>query len=128
MSGVLLDTHVLLWLLTDDPSLGEGARATISGAPTVLVSSASVWEIELKRQLGKFTMPVDWFRALAQSGVKELPITWQHASSITLDRLDHRDPFDTMLVSQALSDGLQFLTADRAILSHDLPGVLDARR
>lgn len=124
---MLLDTHVALWLLADDPSLGPRARGLVRGAPSVHVSAASVWEIEIKRELGKLDAPDDLVDVLARSGVAALPITWAHARATPRTGLGHRDPFDRMLVAQARAERLVLLTADRRILAEQLPDVADAR-
>ena len=126
MSGVLLDTHVAMWLLGDPDRLGTRTRALLSTA-TVWVSAASVWEVAIKQQLGKLDLDADFTRALADSGVRELAVNWRHAQAHGAVELPHQDPFDAILVAQARDDGLRFLTADRAILAAGLPFVVDAR-
>jgi PIN domain nuclease of toxin-antitoxin system len=116
---LLLDTHVALWALADDPRLPARGRALI-GDPRnlVTVSAASVWEISIKHSLQRGDMPVSgeqalrWFR---EAGFALLPITPEHAAAVEqLPRL-HADPFDRLLVAQALSEPLHLLTHDAAV-------------
>lgn len=127
MSGVLLDTHVALWLVGDPDRLGQRARSLLSTRP-VWVSAVSLWEVAIKQQLGKLATDADLAATLRDAGVRELALSWPHAAGYAAATLAHRDPFDRMLVAQARSDSLDLLTADRAILASDLPFVLDARR
>ena len=127
MSELLLDTHVVLWLLDDSPRLGAGARSRIQSAGRVYMSAASAWEIAIKRSLGKLTMPADFAEAVAASGLHDLPITRAHGLAVDHAALPHRDPFDAMLVGQARSERLTFLTADGAILTA-WDEAVDARR
>jgi len=126
VTGTLLDTHVLLWLLTDDLALGDEARQVISDGPAYY-SAASTWEIAIKSDLGKVTIPDQLAAELRAAGLAELPVTAEHALAIREVALPHRDPFDCLLVAVARAEGLAFLTADRVLLTAGLPGVLDAR-
>lgn len=110
---LLLDTHVFLWCVRDDRQLGKAARATIANATEVYVSSASVWEATIKRALGKLDVDIDALvRAITGSGFIELPIAARHAAAVARLPDVHRDPFDRILIAQALSEPLRFLTAD----------------
>lgn len=113
---MLLDTHVVLWLLDDSPRLGARARAGLRSGDDVQVSAASLWELAVKAGLGKVTVPDDLPDLIAAAGLSLLPVTADHAWSIRDSVLSHRDPFDRMLVAQAGVEGLPFLTADAAIL------------
>lgn len=126
MNGLLLDTHVALWLLNDDPRLGEAARQSVLHAPVVRLSAASRWELRIKATLGKVVIPDDFVAGCAAAGLKDLPVTGTHADLVDMTALAHRDPFDALLVAQATAEGLLFLTADRKILSADV-GAVDAR-
>jgi PIN domain nuclease of toxin-antitoxin system len=99
---LLLDAHALLWWLADDPGLADGARRAIADpANDVLVSSATVWEIEIKRALGKLEAPHGLVATLEPAGFGTLPITAVDAESAGSLPPHHRDPFDRMLVAQA---------------------------
>jgi PIN domain nuclease of toxin-antitoxin system len=111
---LLLDAHALLWWLADDPTLARDAHAAIA-APSneVLVSAASVWEIEIKRALGKLSAPVGLVDAIDASAIGSLPITAVDAERAACLPPHHRDPFDRMLVAQALR-------LDAVIVSRDV--------
>ena len=112
---LLLDTHVLLWWLSDDHKLAKTAREIIANSDNeVLISSASAWEISIKAALGRLEIELDDLEeAIAKNGFRPLPIGLRHA--ITAGRLPnvHRDPFDRMLVAQASVEELRLLTHDR---------------
>lgn len=114
---LLLDTHILLWWLTDDPALPAALRTAIGDAGNdALVSAATVWEIALKQALGRLDFPVAETEAiLAENGFAPLPITTAHAAAAGgLPRL-HADPFDRMLVAQALCESLTLVSVDSQI-------------
>jgi PIN domain nuclease of toxin-antitoxin system len=125
--SLLLDTHVVLWWLADDPQLGRGAHDAIVGAPRVMVSPVTPWELEIKRALGKLVLPEDYLGAIAASGFESLAITMVHA--VEAGRLPgpHRDPFDRMLVAQARAERLTIVSADPQIARYEVE-VLDARQ
>ena len=110
---LLLDTHVYLWSVADDRRLSRQARALILDADEVFVSSASIWEAAIKARLGKLDADVNRLVAeIEASGFSELPVKAVHAARVR-DLPDiHRDPFDRLLVAQALSESLHLLTAD----------------
>ena len=116
MSTWIVDTHVLLWFLTDDSRLSSSARAMIEGPRNVLlVSVASLWEIAIKRAKGHLTAPHDLPDILSERGFGLLAIRPEHAWRVAdLPLEDHRDPFDRMLAAQALIEGLPVITTDDA--------------
>lgn len=114
--NLLLDTHVALWAITDSPKLGQRARELIANpANTVWISVASLWEIAIKHSLGRGDMPIDgtqakhWFE---QSGYQLLNIEAPHVLAVADLPLIHQDPFDRLLVAQALSEPLRLITHD----------------
>ena len=110
---LLLDTHVFLWCVMDDRQLGKSARATIAGANEIYVSSASIWEATIKKSLGKLDVDLEALvRAIAGSGFVELPITARHAAAVARLPDVNRDPFDRILVAQAMTEPLRLLTGD----------------
>jgi PIN domain nuclease of toxin-antitoxin system len=115
---LLLDTHVLLWWLADDPALSIQARHLIANEPEVLVSAASAWEIAIKRALGKLEAPEDLLEALDAGGIGRLPIELEHAVIAGALPHHHDDPFDRMLVAQARHEGLTLVTSDVRIASY----------
>jgi PIN domain nuclease of toxin-antitoxin system len=120
---LLLDTHVVLWWLTDDPTLSDALKETIDEEVDVFVSAVTVWEVAIKQQLGKITAPADLPETIRDSELRNLPVTSDHA--VTAGRLPllHRDPFDRMLVAQAVTEGLTLVTRDKALDAYDVPTV-----
>ena len=114
---LLLDTHILLWAVTNDSSLPAAGRALIEDdSNEVYFSAASVWEISIKHALGKTGMPISGAEALhwfVVSGYKELPIRAVHATA-ELDPI-HTDPFDRILVAQSLAEPLRLVTHDSTV-------------
>jgi len=112
---LLLDTHILLWWLSKSPQLSARAEQEIA-EPTnaIFVSAASIWEIRIKERLGKLKLPRSFARVLRNQGFEELPIMIEHAHAAGGLPLHHRDPFDRMLIAQAVSEGLTIVTHDRA--------------
>ena len=118
---LLLDTHVLLWALTDDPSLSAAARAAIvDGRNRVVVSAVSAWEITIKRSLGKLRAPADLAKEVAAHRFTPLAVSLEHALAVGALPDLHRDPFDRLLVAQAGVEGLTIVTRDRAIARYDV--------
>jgi PIN domain nuclease of toxin-antitoxin system len=124
---LLLDTHVFLWVAAGSRRLKSRPRAMIEAADEVFVSSASIWEIAIKVRLGKLTADVDGLvSAIVESGFTELPVRASHAAGVAGLPLHHTDPFDRLLVAQALWEPLQLLTADRVLARYgDLVKVCD---
>ncbi|MBI4278425.1 MAG: type II toxin-antitoxin system VapC family toxin [Armatimonadetes bacterium] len=119
VTRVLLDTHVLLWALTEPEKLSPRARGLIEDLKTtVLVSSASAWEIATKHRLGRLpeaeTVVHGYQNHLAALRATELAITGEHALRAGSMRDPHRDPFDRMLAAQALIEGVHLVTSDPA--------------
>ncbi len=117
-SRYLLDTHVLLWWLFDDPKLSSSAHDVIQAPDnTILVSSASGWEIATKHRLGKLPHAGEAARhlpsLLRNSRMTVLPITMEHALAAGALPGPHRDPFDRMLIAQGQIEGLPIVTSDR---------------
>lgn len=116
----LLDTHVMLWMLEDSASLSRKARALIEdGENELFWSAASFWELTVKSSLGKLKLAKDWIQVLErekeENRVQDIPITWRHCRLHENLPWHHRDPFDRLLICQALSEGLTLLTKDRNI-------------
>jgi PIN domain nuclease of toxin-antitoxin system len=110
---LLLDTHIYLWSVTDDRKLSKAARKLILEAEEVYVSGASIWEASIKAGLGKLDADVDMLVAeIEASGFLELPVRAIHAALVRNLPDIHRDPFDRLLVAQALSEPLRLVTSD----------------
>ena len=113
MSRVLVDTHALLWWLADDAALSRTAREAIADPINELLASAtSVWEIAIKRALGKLTAPDDLPDRILEGGFEWLDVSARHAWQVGALPPHHRDPFDRLLIAQALVEGLPIVTAD----------------
>lgn len=116
---LLLDTHVLLWVLTDSPRLSRKARSILSDSEnTCWVSAASAWEIAIKSRLGKLSLdgPLPaLLEAIAQAGLQTLDVTFRHATAVERVNPEHGDPFDRLLLAQCEVETLRLLTADRRL-------------
>jgi PIN domain nuclease of toxin-antitoxin system len=118
--SLLLDTHVVLWWLTDDPTLSEDIKVRLDHEPEVYVSPATVWEVAIKQSIGKLAEPADLPERIRGSGFRELPITSVHAITAGQLPLIHRDPFDRMLVAQAQCEDLTLVTRDADIHKYEV--------
>jgi PIN domain nuclease of toxin-antitoxin system len=116
---LLLDTHVLLWWLGNDPLLSQTANALIRDPENVIfVSAVSLWEIWLKESLGKLRLPASFEEKLMAQSFENLPLTASQTRQVALLPWHHRDPFDRMLVAQAITEKLTLLTADAAVAAY----------
>ena len=110
---LLLDTNILIWLLDGDSRLNSGARNLIVNAQAAFASSASIWEIAIKTRLGKLRIDTErMLDRLVLAGIGELPVSNLHAMATGKLPLIHNDPFDRLLVAQAIVEPLRLLTAD----------------
>jgi PIN domain nuclease of toxin-antitoxin system len=122
---LLLDTHVLLWWLGDSRRLPAAWRRAIADADTqVLVSAATIWEIAIKRGLGKVRIDLPAEVSLAglprACGFEDLVVKAEHAAAVQDLPPHHADPFDRLLIAQARYEGLTFVTADQAASRYDV--------
>ncbi|MCI2237798.1 MULTISPECIES: type II toxin-antitoxin system VapC family toxin [Kineococcus] len=121
MTTFLLDTHVLLWWLSDDERLPERMRAAVAdGENEVFVSAASAWEMSIKAALGKLTVPDGLHEELERQGFTELPVTVDDGLAAGALPRHHDDPFDRMLIAQAARRGLRLLSVDRRFSDYDV--------
>ena len=119
---LLLDTHAALWWLADDERLGAGAaRQLADDSNRVLLSAAVVWEVAIKRSLGKLEAPPDLAPTLLNAGVQPLAVTLDHAAAVETLPWHHRDPFDRMLVAQALAESATLVSRDARLEKYDVP-------
>jgi PIN domain nuclease of toxin-antitoxin system len=118
--SLLLDTHVILWWLTDDLTLSDEVKTRLDDEPDVYVSPASLWEVIIKQSIGKLSEPIDVAEVIRVSGFRELPITFRHAIVAGQLPLIHRDPFDRMLVAQARCEGLTLVSRDPHIQRYNV--------
>lgn len=118
---LLLDTHAAVWLLGNDARLSERAVDHFADdSNDVLLSAAVVWEVALKRSLGKLDAPTDMVNQLAGVGVRPLPITLEHAAAVETLPPHHRDPFDRILVAQAFSERAAIISRDEQLRRYDV--------
>jgi PIN domain nuclease of toxin-antitoxin system len=118
---LLLDTHAALWFLGGDERLSENARRHVTdGGNRILLSAAVVWEIAIKRALGKLTVPDEYLSLLLDAGVQPLAVSVAHAAEVERLPRHHRDPFDRMLVSQAMVEGGALVSCDEALAPYDV--------
>jgi PIN domain nuclease of toxin-antitoxin system len=114
--NLLLDTHVALWAITDSPRLSPKARELIESPKSIIwISAASVWEIAIKRSLARRNMPVsgqDAVRYFQKSGYRFLSIEVEHTIAVEALPAHHQDPFDRLLVAQALVEPMRLITHD----------------
>lgn len=119
---LLLDTHVLLWWLENPSLLSPDARDAIGTLRNdVLVSSATVWELAIKRRLGKLSAPPDLLSVILTCRFRVLSVTAEHALATGNLPDNHRDPFDRMLIAQAMLEAAVLVTRDERILEYDVP-------
>ncbi|MFI5297056.1 MAG: type II toxin-antitoxin system VapC family toxin [Polyangiales bacterium] len=116
---LLLDTHTFLWW--DEGKLPAKVNARIRAAKTVHVSAASAWEISIKAALGKIQVRGSFAEAIADYGFDELPIRCAHAELLRALPPLHRDPFDRMLIAQAIVEGMTLVTKDAAMKGYAVP-------
>ena len=128
MKRILLDTHALIWWMNGDLALGKFALECIENQNNqVYVSAASVWEMSIKRQLGKLECPLDLDFVIENMGFSKLPISVFHSEQAGQLPVHHKDPFDRMLIAQAQAEGLQIITKDEHFLSYGV-SLIDATK
>lgn len=117
---LLLDTHILLWWAIGDRRLTRAlVRVIESTESDVSVSAASLWEISIKRTLGRIDVELDaLLESIAADGFSELPVRFSHASRLGELPRHHDDPFDRLLIAQSIVEGRRLVTTDEAILGY----------
>lgn len=119
---LLFDTHAALWWLSDDDRFGPAAARQLSDADSqVLLSAAVVWEVAIKRALGKLNAPRDLAPTLIGAGALPLPVGLDHAAAVEDLPHHHRDPFGRILVAQATIEGAVLMTHDDAFRAYGIP-------
>ena len=127
MTRLLVDTHVVLWHVLDDPRLSPAPTAAIEAPDvTVTVSVVSFWEIAIKSALGKLETPADLPARVENLGFEPLPITSGHAWAVRGLPHHHRDPFDRLLIAQAQVERLPILSADPAFAAYDVETIWES--
>ena len=117
---LLLDTHIVLWAMADDPRLPRTLRDAVAGAEALFISAATVWEVAIKSSLGKLEVPADLFDRALAAGAQPLAITWTHARTVAGLPPHHADPFDRMMIAQARAEGLTLVSVDRQFAAYDV--------
>jgi len=116
---LLIDTQIFIWTVLDSYKLGPKAREIMLDADEVSVSAASIWEISIKIKIGKISGdPGEFLEAVEASGFRELKISGKHAAKVHELPFHHRDPFDRLLIAQALAEPMNFLTADTVLAQY----------
>ena len=124
----LLDTHTLIWFLENDPQLPASTRSLIETTPTIYISIASLWEIAIKTNIGKLNLsfPFNTIEPnLITLGITQLPITIKDLETYLTLPLHHRDPFDRILISQAINHSLSFISRDTEFRPYPIQQVWD---
>ena len=116
---LLLDTHVFLWWQMASPDLSADVKDAIATADLVFISAASAWEVAIKKALGKLRLELSFEDGVESSGFEKLAIQFAHAERAGSLPPHHRDPFDRMLVAQALEEGLTLVSHDRRLEPYD---------
>jgi PIN domain nuclease of toxin-antitoxin system len=128
MRRLLLDTHVLLWWLADNPALGRKARKLIADPRNeVFISAVTSWEIAIKKTAGKLEAPDDIDTIVEDEGFSKLPISLYHGEVAGKLPLHHKDPFDRMLIAQSITIPLVLMTNDDSIRQYDVQTLDPAR-
>lgn len=119
---LLLDTHILLWWLSSAPQLSQRAQQLIAARENIVfISSASIWEIRIKEALGKIEIPQNFEEQLDLEPFEKLSVTCRHAHALKTLPLAHRDPFDRMLITQALIEDITLVTHDESVSRYKVP-------
>jgi PIN domain nuclease of toxin-antitoxin system len=116
---LLIDSHALVWWFENSPALSIPARNAIADPSNeVLISVAAVWELMIKVSTGKLSLPADIERMVVGEGFAVLPISFVHLRGIPALLRIHRDPFDRMMIAQALAEGIPIATSDRVFAAY----------
>ena len=119
--SILLDSHILVWLMDDNPLLTPPVKSIIAAESQVFASTASIWELSIKIGLGKLRMDIGRLVSLLDlAGISELQISRQHAMAVSSLPLHHRDPFDRLLIAQAITENIPILTGDKKFKLYDV--------
>lgn len=119
--NLLLDTHTLIWVLANEPTLSSAARKAIEDPDSrVFVSAVTAWEIAIKRSLGKLRAPENYLDALKRYRFTSLDISTEHALAVEHLPHHHHDPFDRLLIAQAMYERLTLVTRDRRFDQYDV--------
>lgn len=119
---VLIDTHILLWFINNDPKLGQKTKALLQSDIDVAVSIASLWEIAIKVSIGKLRLPSSieelFPQQLTLNQIDLLPIEVRHLQALSKLPFHHRDPFDRLIISQSLADNIGLVSVDKTFATY----------
>lgn len=118
--SLLPDTHIILWWLTDESTLSDDIKDRLDHEPEVYVSAATIWEVAIKQAIGKLAEPANLPELIRDCGFRQLPIRHDHAIMAARLPMIHRDPFDRMLVAQAVCEDLTLVTRDPNCRKYDV--------
>jgi PIN domain nuclease of toxin-antitoxin system len=119
---LLLDTHAVIWFADDAPQISRNAAAAIEDpANDILVSAVVAWELAIKRGVGKLPAANNYVDVMIAAGSRELAVTLEHAQKVEDLPPHHRDPFDRLLVAQAMTEDATVVTNDQRIGRYDVP-------
>ena len=122
MNNCLLDTHAMLWIFDNNPTISSDVHVALNEADITYASHVSVWEIVIKTALAKLSAPDNVEQAIITTGLTQLPITIEHILAVRHLPLDkHKDPFDRLLVAQAKVEGLTLITRDTQLDVYGIP-------
>lgn len=117
----LLDTHILLWWLSDDVRLSANFKSAISNPENIIfVSAVNIWEIEIKKSLGKLSAPQIDHKFLKECQFNELPINIKHVLALKDLSNNHNDPFDRLLICQSITEKITLITEDKLIKQYNI--------
>ena len=118
---LLLDSHALIWWLANNLTLSEDARKVIASFDNlVFVSAASAWEIAIKKSLGKLDIPDDLEEQINRHNFQPLPVTIAHGMAVEKLPWHHKDPFDRMIITQAICESATIVTRDKKFNLYDI--------
>jgi PIN domain nuclease of toxin-antitoxin system len=123
-SGFLLDSNIVVWLDRKPERIPPHVLLTIASAPQVFLSAVTAWELGIKQALGDLTLLQPVSEMVRAHSMTELPVTIRHGEAVRELPLHHRDPFDRLLVAQAMVEGLILVTGDRLLLRYGIPILL----
>jgi PIN domain nuclease of toxin-antitoxin system len=122
--GLLLDSNVVVWLDQKPQRISSSVLHRIESAPLVFLSAIVAWELGIKQSIGGLTLNRPVSDLIHTNGMTELPVTIKHGEAVRDLPLHHRDPFDRLLVAQAMVEGLILVTGDRKLLDYGVPILL----
>ena len=129
MAKYLLDTHIFLWWMSNAEQLSQEIYDIISdGSNQIYISSATIWEIAIKEALGKLVVDADLDYVIEENGFTELKVSAICANATKKLEQIHRDPFDRMLIAQAIEEDITLITVDRHIVQYDTVKVLSFKK